>query len=52
MIIMLSGIVTLVRLEQSRNAEKSMLEPPVITTVLSDEGTYELLLKYDDAPNM
>ena len=41
-----------VRLEQLLNALEPILEPPVIITVLSDEGTYEILSEYEDAPNM
>ena len=52
MLVTLSGITTLVSDEQPLNAERPMLVPPVITTDFNDDGTYDELSLYDEAPNI
>ena len=52
MLVTLSGMTMLVRLLQPQNASSPMLDPPVITTVFKDGGTYELLSEYELAPNI
>ena len=46
------GNVILVSPVQPLNAAQPMLDPPVITTVFKEEGTFWLLLEYELAPNI